>query len=446
MIADRFPSMAASRAEKPRSGYVEQAHAGEAVPWLLTPALVGFYFSFRAAIVLIAVRVFLLEPQTGAAAALAADFALLLVVAFQAMGRATHSLRWMLRQTTFRWVIAFLIFAGCSLVWSATVSKSASFLYWCGVAADVAIVALTLRTSPVEGVAHSLMRGFIWSTCVLALIAWIMPTQPDLRLGDMEFFNTNQIGNLCAFAILLAQYLMCRKDGKWGLPILFLTVTLIRSLSKTTLVAFVLSEGFLLIRDRSMRRRTKLLIAAAAVLVALSFWGLYESYYDVYTTAGNQAETLTGRTAIWVYALNAAISKPWLGNGFDALWKVMPPFGADQFEARHAENELLQQFFAYGVAGIVMLGGIYGSLYWRIRRLPHRPTKIIFLTILLFIVIRGMAEAEPFDLLLPLWAITLISSIIATPFEANGERTAVTTAPNPGATNLASRPARRADL
>jgi O-antigen ligase len=124
----------------------------------------------------------------------------------------------------------------------------------------------------------------------------------------------------------------------------------------------------------------------------------------------------------------------------------MPPFGADQFEARHAENELLQQFFAYGVAGIVMLGGIYGSLYWRIRRLPHRPTKIIFLTILLFIVIRGMAEAEPFDLLLPLWAITLISSIIATPFEANGERTAVTTAPNPGATNLASRPARRADL
>jgi O-antigen ligase len=290
------------------------------------------------------------------------------------------------------------------------------------------------------------MRGFIWSTCVLALIAWIMPTQPDLRLGDMEFFNTNQIGNLCAFAILLAQYLMCRKDGKWGLPILFLTVTLIRSLSKTTLVAFVLSEGFLLIRDRSMRRRTKLLIAAAAVLVALSFWGLYESYYDVYTTAGNQAETLTGRTAIWVYALNAAISKPWLGNGFDALWKVMPPFGADQFEARHAENELLQQFFAYGVAGIVMLGGIYGSLYWRIRRLPHRPTKIIFLTILLFIVIRGMAEAEPFDLLLPLWAITLISSIIATPFEANGERTAVTTAPNPGATNLASRPARRADL
>jgi O-antigen ligase len=290
------------------------------------------------------------------------------------------------------------------------------------------------------------MRGFIWSTCLLALIAWIMPTQPDLRLGDLEFFNTNQIGNLCAFAVLLAQYLMYRKDGKWGIPILFLTVTLIRSLSKTTLVAFVLSEGFLLVRDRLMSRRSKLPIVAAAALIALSFWGLYESYYDVYTTAGNQAETLTGRTAIWAYTLNAAILKPWLGNGFDALWKVMPPFGADQFEARHAENELLQQFFAYGVAGVVMLCGIYGSLYWRIRRLPHRPTKIIFLTILLFVIVRGMAEAEPFDLLLPLWAITLLSSIVATQLGANREGTAVATVQDPGVTKLASRPARRAAL
>src|SRR5208282_2623786 len=221
-----------------------------------------------------------------------ADFALLLVVAFQAMGPATNSFRWMLRQPSFRWAIAYLIFSGCSLGWSATASKPASFLYWCGVGADVAIVVLMLRIGQVEAVANSLMRGFIWSTCVLALIGWMMPTQADLRLGNMEFFNTNQIGNLCAFAILLGQYLMSRKDGKWGIPILFLTVTLVRSLSKTTLVAFLLSEGVLFFRDRLLSRRTKSLILAAVLLTTVAFWGLYESYYDVYTTAGNQAETL----------------------------------------------------------------------------------------------------------------------------------------------------------
>jgi hypothetical protein len=32
--------------------------------------------------------------------------------------------------------------------------------------------------------------------------------------------------------------------------------------------------------------------------------------------------------------------------------------------------------------------------------------------LLLFILIRGLAEAEPFDLLLPLWSITMISSYL----------------------------------
>jgi hypothetical protein len=34
---------------------------------------------------------------------------------------------------------------------------------------------------------------------------------------------------------------------------------------------------------------------------------------------------------------------------------------------------------------------------------------MIFLSILYFVVIRGLAEAEPFDLLLPLWLIVILS-------------------------------------
>jgi hypothetical protein len=32
---------------------------------------------------------------------------------------------------------------------------------------------------------------------------------------------------------------------------------------------------------------------------------------------------------------------------------------------------------------------------------------------MLFVLIRGCAEAEPFDLLFPLWAITMFSAIVA---------------------------------
>jgi O-antigen ligase len=246
-----------------------------------------------------------------------------------------------------------------------------------------------------------------------------MPAQSDLRLGDPDYFNTNQIGNLCAFAILFAQYLMRRKDGKWGFVILLLILTLLRSLSKTTLAAFLVSEVYLVIKDRSMSRKTKMFLVGAAALLILAFWGLFESYYDVYTTAGNQVETLTGRTAIWAYALNAALEKPWFGNGFDSIWKVFPPFGNEQFEARHAENELLQQFYAYGIAGVVILAGLYGSLWLRIRKLQQGSLKMIFGCIVLYVVARGFAEAESFDLLLPLWAIVLIAALVD--YEASTE-------------------------
>jgi O-antigen ligase len=254
-----------------------------------------------------------------------------------------------------------------------------------------------------------------------------MPTEYDLRLGDQDYFNTNQIGNLCAMAIFMVQFLVSRKDGKWKPALIVLTITLLRSLSKATIIAFVVGEAFLLIFDNSLNRKKKALIISAGVLLIVLFSGLIGSYFDVYTTTGNQAETLTGRTTIWAYTLSMSIEKPWFGNGIDAMWKVFPPFGKEMFEARHAENELLQQFFAYGVAGVMMLIAIYGSLYRRILTLPKGSSKAILIAIMLFIIIRGLAEAEPFDLLLPLWMITLISCIVDPPRQAHSETKSWTT-------------------
>lgn len=373
---------------------------------------VGFYFSFRIALEYFSVGVLSTEPRTGAEITLALNLLLLLLVCFHSLGYTRRTFRSMLQLSTMRWVLVFLAYSFCSLTWSGTVSLATSAAYWCGMAADVAIMVVLLRAGSVTGVSHSLMKGFVLSACCIAVIAWIMPAQSDLRLGDEEFFNTNQIGNLCAFAIFMAQYLMRRKEGKWGFAIVLLALTLIRSLSKTTLVAFLLSESFLIIQDRSISRRGKILLTAAAMLAILVFWGLFEAYYGIYTTAGNQAETLTGRTAIWAYVSNAALEQPWIGHGFDSMWKVIPPFGPDRFEARHAENEFLQQFYAYGVVGVCMLIGLYGSLYRQIRRLPRGPLKLVFRSILLFVIIRGLAEAEPFDLLLPLWSIVMISLLV----------------------------------
>jgi O-antigen ligase len=239
----------------------------------------------------------------------------------------------------------------------------------------------------------------------------MLPAQSDLRLGDEELLGANQIGYLCAFAFFFAQYLMRQKVGKFGAAACVLGVTLLRSLSKTTIVAFIIAEGFLLLRDKSMSRRTKLLLVFATALVTIAFWGLLASYFDIYSSAGNSPETLTGRLGIWAVILEEAVKQPWIGHGFYSVWKVIPPFG--EFEARHAHNELLQQFYLYGVVGIGMITGLYGSFYRQVRRLAPAPLKPFWYAFLLFVLIRGLADTEVYDFSFPLWAIVMFSVLLA---------------------------------
>ncbi len=373
--------------------------------------LVGFFFGARVALVLLFVQVLGVEPRTGAAAALGVQAALLGLVAFCTLGEGDISLRAFLRPSPIRWVLAYLLVAGASLFWSETASLPNSVAYWCGLMEDVLIMWLLMRTVRSHGKSTSIMRGFIAAACLIALVAWLMPAQADLRLGNEDFLNTNQIANLCALAILMAQYLRRIRGQGYQIVLLFLSLTLLRSLSKSTLIAFLICQIWTVARDRSIQRIVKVRLASAVVLLLLLFSGLFAAYYDVYTRAGNQAETLTGRTAIWAYVATEITARPWLGHGFDSMWKVIPPFGLDRFEARHAENELLQQVYSYGVGGIVLILGVYGSL-WRVSlRLPRGPLRQMLIGLLLFTVIRGLAVAEPFDLLLPLWMCVLLADM-----------------------------------
>ena len=237
--------------------------------------LVGFFFSFRIFIMLLSVRLLGTDEQVGVEVSLALNFFLLVLVAFQAIGAADHERASMLRLPSVRWVLIFLCFSCISLLWSATASVPAAIVYWCAMAADVGMISLLHRMGPIKEVATSLMRGYVVGACVIALIAWLLPAQSDLRLGDEELLGPNQIGYLCAFALFFVQYLMREKVGKWRLATFVLAITLLRSLSKTSIVAFLIAESFLLIKDKSMSRRTK-------VMLDISRYGNCGSYFRAF--------------------------------------------------------------------------------------------------------------------------------------------------------------------
>jgi exopolysaccharide production protein ExoQ len=369
----------------------------------------------RAAVPLLCVRILHLEPSAGAAVGLAFTPLLLLVLCVHSVGTAVNAeldepCAPLWRRPVVRWLSAYLVFTGISMSWTIAASPLSSAAYWVALVLDAATILLLFSLYSPKAAMQSVLRGYVVGACAIAALAWIMPAQADLRLGDPDFFNTNQIANICAFGIFFAQILARKGLHRTWIPILALSITLLRTLSKTTLLAFVLSQGLFLFRDPAIapRTRKRILLCVTAVLLASS--GLLASYYQVYVNAGNQAETLTGRTSIWAWAADKVPESLWIGHGFDSMWKVMPPFGIDRFEARHAENELLQQLYAYGILGSVLFIGIYVSLFRSIQQFPDIKLRPLLKMFFFFVVIRGLAEAEPFDLLIPVWLLLLLGS------------------------------------
>jgi exopolysaccharide production protein ExoQ len=325
------------------------------------------------------------------------------------LGPAENTLRATVRVPCFRPAVAFLLVALCSLLWSATISVLVAFAYWCGVAADLAMAVLLLRTGPIDSMSSSLLKGYVSGAICIAIITWLSPTMQDLRPGNDDFFSPNAIALICAFGVFFAQFLS-HSDRAWNFPAILLAITLLRTLSKTTIVAFVAAEALILIRDSAITRRKLFAILASAAVVLAAFWNLIQAYFEVYTTTGNEAETLTGRVGIWDYVMERSLEQPWLGHGFHSFRNVIPAFGP--FEPWHAHNELLQLFYSYGVVGIFLFLAVYGSLYLQLRRLPWSSNKALFLGLLLFIVIRGLGDTDRFELTLPFWSLFVISSLL----------------------------------
>lgn len=399
----------------------------------LFSAGIGFFFAFRLMAVVVSVRLFDADPQWGVGLSLGLNYLLLFLALFLTFGPGSRRLSWFWSMPSFRSSVAFLGFSGCSLLWTVSASLPAAAAFWCGMACDFTIVVLLLRIGSIDETTEAMMTGFVWGSCAIAAIAWILPSQSDLRLGDEDYLGPNQIGYACAFAFFLAQYLLRKGARGVKAPAVFLAITLLRSLSKTTLIAFLAGQLLLLIRDRSVSRRTKVLMSLATLVIIAAFWSLLSAYFDVYTHAGNQSETLTGRIGIWAFILNEAVQQPWIGHGFHSVWKVIPPFGT--FEARHAHNELLQQFYAYGAVGIALLVAIYGSVYKEIRHMAAGSIKTVFLALLLFVLVRGLADTEVFDLSLPLWTIVLIGSVMG-----NEAGAPLHNSPSPGLTRMEDHP------
>lgn len=257
--------------------------------------------------------------------------------------------------------------------------------------------------------APGLLGGFIFGAALVAVVAWRLPTMPDLRLGDEDLLHPNAIGFEFAIAVLCSIYLAAQAVWiKWAG--VFLAITLLRTLSKASIIAFLAGAGYWFIKDTDVSSRAKAKIGMALSTVLLFSWGLLEAYAEIYSQ-GSQSETLTGRTRIWATPFDIAIERPWLGHGFYSFRWLVPPL--HDFQPWQAHNELLQQFFCYGVLGVIVTIALYGALFRQVHRSSHKRLTRLATALLIFALVRGLVDTERFDLSFPLWLMVAVSISMA---------------------------------
>ena len=400
------------------AGQVVHANAGTrstAAPGQLVSLplqkIAGFFFIYRMGLTYLG---FQADPRTGTIVNLTCSALILCAALLYTVGGGQFSARFLFSSRTVLWLLGYLAVSGLSLFWTAASSVTDAAGLWSGMAMEVAIVLLLVKPPNATAQLDALMKGFVAGMLFMAAVAWMAPTMPDLRIGNEEFLHPNAIGLGCAMGFFFAQHLGLEKRV-WRWCCLAFGITLLRSISKTSIIAFAIAETIYLLREKQISRGLKIRIAAVAVVIFAIFGTLLDTYLTTYTAAGdgNTAETLTGRTLIWSTAITMAVEHPWIGHGFYSFRALMPAFGT--FEAWHAHNELLQQFFEYGALGVAVTVGLYLSLMFAAKRSSAgRYRKLIFVVVL-FSLIHGLTEALIFDLAVPLWLLAAFAIVLQQP-------------------------------
>jgi hypothetical protein len=359
--------------------------------------LTGFFFAFRICIIYLG---FQSDPRSGTAVSLMFSGCLLACGIVYTLGDKDFSSRLLRRSPTNKWLLAYLGLTAASLLWTAASSPAIAGGYWVGMAMDVITVTLLLKAPDLSVQVDALMKGFVFGSLAVAAVAWLAPALANSRIGDDEFLHPNNLGLEFGIAFFLAQYLAMR-DRIWNLGALVLSLSLLRTISKTSITAFLIAETLYIVRDRQISRWAKVRIAAIAMLAVAASAGFIGAYTATYIADADSAETLTGRTTIWARSFLMALEHPWLGHGIFSYHALIPAFG--KLEPLHAHNELLQQFFEYGALGLAVTLALHFSLFRAGWRLSPAPYARLSMVLVLFALIRGMADTINIGLSLPLW-------------------------------------------
>jgi exopolysaccharide production protein ExoQ len=319
------------------------------------------------------------------------------------------------------WIIAYCLWCVLSLSWTHADSLISAGGYLLSMVLGIAIVGAMICWGNLEALALASVKGLIAGGWLISFCALLSTSDdPNGRLGNLEFLHPGKVGEYAGQAALCScfMWVRSRKDSGygrwlWAASAVFLTWIVLRSLSKTSMIAFCCSAAVYIMFSRIVPLKTKVIALVAATLLFSVMYTFVNTYVESYLeeTPG-EATTLTGRTLLWAKSWEMIQEHPTLGYGFLSF----RDYGPQDWDVRtvHAHNEWITQWFQLGSVGLILTIGIYVSYFRHLRSSAYSLQRELGMSMLIYMLIQGFAIAEPSGLTFPLPMLLLLSTWAST--------------------------------
>jgi exopolysaccharide production protein ExoQ len=297
-------------------------------------------------------------------------------------------------------ILFYVAWCAITLLWTQA-DMTQAFGHLTLICLDLIAVACCLKIARFWDVLHWSLYGLLCSSLVVAVLSIFAGGGEDSRLGSEVILQPNYVGQMLSVGILAAVYLWKEYRAKTLPAAAFLSLTLLLTVSKTSILGIIIALGYLL-KDRISMN--KFAIISAAAIAGLALAAPYAAQTTAIENRESSAFTLTGRTFIWAALLDNISNHPLIGSGYGSFDNIGVDIG--DFHAPHAHNELLQQQTTLGIVGVALAFWLYASL-WKARAGMH---GLLVTSFLIYFIGAGLTEADPYQTLLPLTYVLLLGA------------------------------------
>lgn len=318
-------------------------------------------------------------------------------------------------------VVGFMIWSGLSLTWTYAFSPLRAAGYWGGVIVEISSIFLLLGLFPIDDVFQGTLKGILYSGLTVGLTALQLGFDQNGRLGDDTFLHPNVIGNSTGQGALAALYLWQaskrneKPAGRWAVSFCVLLLMLLRTSSKTSVIAILLGLTIFLIKSHIPTARKATLILALIVPIAIgapAFMDYLDNYVNLQTESGSSVETASGRTTLWAETMDRIIDRPILGFGFMSFPDVGPQLQGINLVSPH--DEWLTLWFNEGLVGMLLGFGVYvGLLVQAVRHRSKSLERTFCFALLGYGFIETLTHSSTNALVIPIQLLLVLSSWLA---------------------------------